>query len=63
MATDGLGAKLPISACGVEGHLFCMRGCSCLCKVLRVPLPSVNHIGVGLKEELNGPKIPTCEQV
>lgn len=58
-----IGGKAGHLSSGVEGHLYCMKGCSCLCEVVRVLLPSANHVGVGLKEGLNGPKSPTYEQV
>lgn len=58
-----IGGKAAHLSCSVEGHSYCASGCSCLCKGLRVLLPSVQRAGVGLKAGLKGQKIPTREQV
>ena len=58
-----IGGKAAHLRSGVGEHFYCMRGRGCLCKVLHVPLPSAHHAGVRLTERLNGPKIPSCEQV
>lgn len=61
VAADGLEGKAAHLSSDVEGHLHCMRGSSCLCKVLHVLLPSVHH--VKLKCGRKGPTIPTCKQI
>lgn len=46
--------KLSILSTHVEGHFYCMSGCSCWCKLSHALLVSVHQVFVLLKWGLNG---------